>query len=128
VCAFLQVTQLQQQVSVLQQSRDIQERELSRLKAEALTLAARTAAAVGAGPDSPAAAGSRPSSSRASSNGGDTLRVPDLHAQLTRLQRELAAAQLDRQQLQAQLARLAASSSSSGSGVSSAHEGVSIHP
>jgi hypothetical protein len=44
-----QVAVLQQQVVVLQQSREAQDRELSRLKTEALTLAARTAAAGGAG-------------------------------------------------------------------------------
>lgn len=112
----LQVAQLQQQVSMLQQSRDIQDRELSRLKAEALGLAARTAAAAsGSGAGSPAAAGLRPGSSRASSSGGDGA---PLQAQLSRLQRELAAAQSDRQHLQTQLAHLAASSNSSGSGVS----------
>jgi chromosome segregation ATPase len=40
-----QVTTLQQQVTALQQSRDVQDRELARLRTEALELAQRTAAA-----------------------------------------------------------------------------------
>lgn len=96
---------------MLQQSRDIQDRELSRLKAEALTLAARTAAVAAGGGSvqgSPAAARVQgaPGSSRASSSGSG--------GGVGLLQRDLATAQADRQQLQSQLTRMAAESSSSG--------------
>jgi Tfp pilus assembly protein FimV len=115
-----QVTHLQQQVSMLQQSRDIQDKELARLKAEALSLAARTAAAavISNSVGSPAGGAPGGRSSRPSSSGSaDGVHVSQLQAQLSRLQRELTAAQADRQQLQEQLAHLAAGSNSS-SGVS----------
>lgn len=48
----VQVDQLQHQVLGLQQSREVQDKELSRLKAEALTLAARTAATASANRES----------------------------------------------------------------------------
>jgi hypothetical protein len=104
---------------MLQQSRDIQDKELARLKAEALSLAARTAATVISNSvGSPAGAGAGGHSSRPSSSGSaDGAHVSQLQAQLTRLQRELTAAQADRLQLQEQLAHLAAGSNSS-SGVS----------
>lgn len=53
-----QVTTLQQQVTALQQSRDVQDRELARLRTEALELAQRTAAAAVAATGPSAGAGS----------------------------------------------------------------------
>ena len=73
-----QVATLQQQVIALQQSRDVQDRELSRLRSETLLLAKQTAAAAAAGQEGKGR-GSRGSSN---SGGGETAAAEELKGAL----------------------------------------------
>jgi cell division septum initiation protein DivIVA len=109
-----QVGQLQQQVAALQAAREAQDRELARLTAQAVALAARTAAAKAAAPATGAGgSSSSDGGSRAGSTGGGGVGQPQpelslLQGQVGHLQADLSAAHADRQRLHAQLAALAA--------------------
>lgn len=101
-CVLQQVTSLQQQVVALSQSNAVQDKELARLRAETLSLAAKTAAAAAATP-------SRLSSSSSGGSGGVERRgsssgVPA--GQQDGLQQRLAAAEEHNQMLLLKVGKL----------------------
>jgi hypothetical protein len=79
----LQVSTLQQRVVALQQSHEVQDKELARLRAETLALAARTAAA---STGSPGMGSAQRSGSSAGSSGGGGEHARQLQVQMEQLQ------------------------------------------
>jgi hypothetical protein len=80
----LQVTTLQQRVVALQQSHEVQDKELARLRAETLALAARTAAASTGSPGVGSA--QRSGSSSGSRGGTGDQQAHQLQQQVAQLQ------------------------------------------